>query len=527
VPAVLLYDVDNTWLASLPFAGGIKYQTAVTDPGMVTSRLPLDDAATDLATPGRFLKVFRNGKCRQAAQITDQGVDLAIDGALWRSFDNLPGVLNLLAQGAVWPEYGLDRTYSTSRTFGPQSATGAWFDNGNWTHPASPVRYQDDTGFRRLQPAGLAYPNPWWISKHGPYVNRPAGTVEWHRHHFTTYGDEIPVQILVTADDLVSVWLDGEQIVTPDAPAAQRWRSLYQVVTKIHPGLHVIAVKVQNSRKKSSPLASILALQQLHKNGDVVLGGTIARTSDLWNTADTDLGFRKADVIRRCVFENRDDHAVDIFDLIRLAFDENVDTTGEAWTDDPDEHTRPVGEDLLTTVQALCEKGMDADMDPARIKLRLWKRKGSDKRATVIIHRGNADIGSIMDGSVARQAPKFTVVLVQLADETWIECADDDLVAESGRIITTVSAGDTRTQAQAQRVADGMFAEQALAATQVSVTLTGNAGPQFEKDFTEGDTISIEDENGDLVAVRVMSALVDGDRDGTPTVELETMLDLS
>lgn len=525
---VALFDADNQWITNLPLAAGIKYQCTVTDPGMVSLRLPLNDAATALATPGRFLKVYRNGRCRQAAQITDSGVDIAKDGTLWRSFDNLPGVLNLLAQGCVWPEYGLDRTYSTSRTFGPQSATGAWFANGNWTHPEI-VRYQEDTGFRQLKPAGLAYPNPWWISKYGPYVDRPAGTVEWHRHHFTTYGDdEINVQILATADDLVSVWLDGEQIVTPDAPAAQRWLSLFQVVTKIQPGLHVVAMKVRNSVKKASPLASILALQQLQENGDVVLGGTIARTSDVWNTADTNLGFRKADVIRRCVFENRDNHSIDVFDLIRLAFDENVDTTGQAWTDDPDEHTRDVGENLLTTVQALCEKGMDADMDPARLKLRLWRRKGSDKRSTVILRRGaGVSIGSILDGSVARQAPRFTVVLVQLADTTWVEFADADLVAGYGRIVTAVSAGDTRTEERAQRIADGMFNDQALAATQIAATITGLDGPQYERDFVDGDTISVEDENLDLVPVRVMSGLVDGDRDGEPTVELELMLDLT
>lgn len=524
--AAVLYDAGNNWLAPLPLAAGIKYQRSLSDPGMVSFRIRLDDAASALAVPGTFVKVFRNGKIRQAAEITDEGVDLSIDGKPWRSFDNLPGVLNLTSKGCVWPEYGTDRTYSSSRTFGYMSALGAWYRSGNWTRCIG-FRYRDDTGFRQLKPAGLSFPNPYWVSKYGPYVKRPPGSVEWIRHHFTTYGDDLTEQLLATGDDLVEAWLDGERVISPDMSQTDRWRSLVQYTSNLPAGLHVLAFKIRNGRKNPNAMALIATIQQLKKTGDVVDGQPLANSSPYWFASDVLPGFRKADVITRCVFENRNLHSIPAFDLIRLDFTPDTGTDGVPFTDDPEQHTRPVGEDLLTMIQAFCEKHLDAAVEPDRFKLQLWHRKGSDKRATVIIRRGQADVGSLVEGAVQRQAPRFTVVLVQLGDQTWVEFADDDLVAAWGRVVTTVSAGDANTSSKAQTIAEGMFREQARSAVAITATVTGLDGPQFEKDFHEGDTIGVEDENLDVQPMRVLSGLVDGDRDATPMVELELMLDLS
>lgn len=523
-PTVALYNDNNGWLASLPFADAIKYARTISDPGFVSMRLPLDDPATDLATPGTFLKVFWRGKCRQAAEITDSGVDMAVDGEMWRVFDNLPGVLNLLAKGCVWPEYGIDRTYSTDRTFGYMSVLGAWYNSGDWTNPEG-IRYREDTGFRQFKPAGLSYPNPYWIARGGPYHIEPAGSTQWVRHHFTTYDDEMDIQILATGDDLRELWLDGERIITPDSATAEGWRSAFQYTAKLGDGLHVIAAKIRNSKRREGPMAFLLALQQLKKNGDVVLGEPVTVSSPYWWVSDVLPGFRRADVIRRCIFENRL-HDVPVFDLIRLGFDEAKDTSGAGWADVPDQYTRPVGESMLTTVQWLAEKFLDIGMDPDSFNLQGWNRKGSDKSGTVIIRRGQADtIGSLVSGGVDRQAPKFTVLLIQLSDSTWVEFADDDLVDVWGRIIQSVSAGSTATASQAQHVADGLFREQALAAATVTATITALDGPQYHVDFDEGDTIGFEDENGDVIPVRVMSALVDASADGDPTVELELVRD--
>lgn len=522
-PSAVLYDTDNTYLAALPLAAGLQYGCTLTDPGFVSLRLPLDDATTDLATAGRFVKVFWEGQPRQAAELTDSGVDMAVDGRMWREWSNLPGVLNLLARGCVWPEYGIDRTYATTRTFGYMSAQGAWYSSGNWT-PAEVVHYQTDTGFRQYKPAGLAYPNPWWISKLGPYEDRPAGTVEWVRHHFTTYDTEIPYQILVTGDDLVEMWLDGDRIVAPDTPSVDRWRSLLQVTGTLPPGLHVIAAKVRNSRRRASPLAFILALQQLKQSGDVVIGPPITTSSSYWFASDVLPGFQKADVMRRCVFENRA-HNVDALNLVGLAFTADVGTDGVPFLDDPDQYTRDVGEDLLTTLQALCENDADADLDPDTFQLRMWNRKGTDKSATVTIRRGQGVVGSLLSGGVDRAGPKATVLLIQLGDTTWKQYEDTAGVAANGRIVQAVSAGDTNTDRQASKVAKGIFREQAINAATYTAVLTTLDGPQLYSAFDVGDTIAFEDENGDDIPVRVLSAMVDSTVDGAPHVELELVRD--
>lgn len=521
LPTVVLYDEDNRWLASAPLAEGIKYQETLSDPGSASLRLPLTAAGS--ATPGRFVKVFWQGKCRQAAELDDSGVDLAVEGKLFRQWDNLPGVLNLLAKGCVWPEYGLDRTYSSERTFGWMAVRGAWYASGNWT-PAVGVHYQADTGFRQFKPASLSYPNPYWIAKHGAYHDEDAGTVQYMRHIFHTFGGDIDYQILATFDDHGELWLDGEQIIAPAPQQSKQWTQLVQVKGTLQAGAHVLAAKVRNGKHRSNPMALILALQQLKKNGDVVTGLPIARTSPYWNVSDVLPGFRRGDVVRRNVFENRA-HDIPALSLIRLDFTDENDTTGADWADDPDVYTRAVGEDLLTMVQALAEKDFDIGLDPDTFKLQAWNLRGVDRTGTVLIQRGQASVGSLLTGEVDRRAPKFTVLLFQLADTTWQEYQDDDLVAAYGRIVATVSAGATNTERQAEHTARAMFREQTLADVSFTATLTTLDGPKPYRDFHVGDRISIDDEHGDPIPVRVMSILVDATGDGAPTVELELVRD--
>lgn len=531
-PGAALFDENNQWVCNLPLADGLKWQRAISDPGFVSLRLPLDDPNTAEATYGRFLKVFWRGACRQAARIGDSHIDIAVDGRRWLVFDNLPGVLSLLADGCVWPEYGIDRTYSTTRTFGYMSATNVgldatvgWFKSGNWTPPVDPFHFQADTGFRQFKPAGLSYPNPQWISKRGAYHKEPPGARQWLRRQFWTYSVEIDYQILATADDLLTLWLDGEKLISADPQQTEGWRQLFQVTGKLPAGEHVLAAEIRNGKRRDSPMAFICTLQQLKKNGDVVTGPPIINSHQFWNVSDVLPGFRRGDVIRRCIFENRL-HDVDALDLISIGFTAANDSDGVEWADTPDEYSFDVGADLLSTSQTLAERFLDLDMDPDRLRLLGYNRKGADLSATVQIPTGAGTIGSVVEESVDRTGPKFTVVLTQLGDGTWIEDENTAGAAAYGRRVTSVSLGAHASEAAAAKVSRALFTENAQPHDEFSVIITDRAGPQPHRDFEHGDTISVQDQAGDWVPVRVMAIKPDY-TGSTGFIELEVVRDES
>lgn len=537
-PTVVLYDESNHWLAHLPLADGLVYGRTLSDPGFITVRLPYTDAtgaavaSTGEATQGRFVKVLEDGRVQQAAEIAGETVDMAVNGRLWRVFDNLPGVLDLTRKAVVWPEYGVDRTYSSTRTFGPMSRLFAvnelvgWFRTGDWSSPTDPVRYKADTGFRQFKPASLSFPNPWWIAKNGPYHREDIGGSQWMRRQFPTYS-AMKYQLLATFDDFGEVWLDGEQIIAPDPTQTQQWAELFQVKGKLQPGLHVLAARVRTDKQADdrSPLAFICTLQQLRRNGDVVDGPPIMNTHPRWNTSDVAaIGFRVNHVVRRVLFENQDDYSITGgVELIDVAFGIDSDSEGDPWDDDPDTHDADVGATLLDLITGF--DSADWGMDPDRFRLLGWNRKGTDKSATVIIRRGQADIGSLLAGGIDRAGPPPTVLLIQLADTTWKQYEDTAGIAAHGRIVQAVSAGQVRTDAQAQRLANRVFRENKLAAATYTATLSGLDGPRLFTDFVEGDTIAFEDDTGSDVPVRVMGWTRDASRPGAPTTELELTLE--
>lgn len=541
-PSAALYDENNVWVCNLPLAKDIQWGRELSDTGYVSLALPLDDETTALATAKRFLKVLWRGRVQQAARIDSSSIALAVDGRKWRVFDNLPGCLNMLGDLVVWPEYGVDRTASTTRTYGYMSATNnsdgdsGWFGSGNWTG-ADGVRYREDTGFRQAQPAGLSFPNPAWIAKRGPYHIEPAGSIQWFHHQFHTYSDEITYQILATGDDVLELWLDAEQIITPETPQAQAWKQLMQVTGRLQAGLHVIAGRVRNGRRKAGAVAGICAMQQLKANGDVVDGPPIAWSSPRWKVSDVLPGFRGGDVLRRTVFENRA-HDIATADLIGMGFNHVSDTDGEQWGDEPDQHEFDTGGSGLDLAQQLAEKLVDVGMDPDALQLLAWNRKGSDKSATVRISRGHLRPSSEAPGSseasalsvqLEQREAQYNVLLIQLADGTWIEETDAASIATYGRVVSSVSAGSTSTERKAASVADGLFTENAHPSRTFTVQISSGVGPQPDRDFVEGDSIGVEDEAGDWVKVRVMGIRVDAtsDRITNLPIDVEVVVDES
>jgi hypothetical protein len=546
--AVLL-DKDGGYVTHLPNAVVTGFSRELSAPGFVSIRLPMDDATTAQATARRWFRIYWRGKARQVARIDRAGVPIQVDGRQWMRFDNLDGALKILDDVPLYPEYGLDRTGASSRTFGWMSRPGRWMGTVDaWTNPVlgDMVLYTEDTGFRQFKPPGLSYPNPYWIAKRSPYHDEPAGSAQYFRHEWTST-TEIQYQILATGDDFLELWLDGEKIISPDMQQGMGWRQAIQVTGTLPDGLHVLAAKVRNSRRKASPMAFILALQQLKKNGDVVTGPAMVTTRSAgWQVSDQKPGFSRADVLRT-FWTDANTNGWQATNLIYPAFRRDIDSNGQEWSDNNAgaEFTLDVGTTLLEAQTQFCEEGtgdgttdptaqgMDCDVDPETFAWNAYNRKGTDRSGTVFIDRGHMradptdEGGSILDGNVDTVFPKFNVIGTQLADGTWTEYVDDASVSAYGRIGTVLSLGSTSSRRRAQRIARGQFRENAQASNSYTVRISSNAGPQPFIDFDEGDTISVQGATGSYVKVRVMAVTPDFSSDGAVPIDLEVVEDLS
>lgn len=508
-PAMALYDESGQWLTNLPNASGITWQHELSAPGSLTCRLPLDDPATAQATARRILKVYWRGRARMAARINGSGVDLAVDGRAWREFSNLPGVLAMLADANTYPETALYAAADTQRTFGFMSVEGPWYVPDDWVTPIG-VRWSAETDVKAGRPAGLDYPDPSWIAKNGPHHVEATGATQYFRRTFTTTASTLRYQILATADNQLTLYLDGERLITPDMQQGLTWTQLLQVTGVLDPGEHLLAAKVTNDRPRPghpyNPLSLILTLQQLQPNGDVVLGTPIVNSDETWLVSNASVGFRRADILLTLWAEALA-RGVKAVQVLTLGFDHDHDSRGQAWTDAPKEYTAEVNTSLLDVAATMTEADMDLDVDFDTLTVNGFNQAGQDLSATVHLLLGK-DGGALVSHHVDRAEMKFNVVLAQKADGTYAEFIDAAASADY-RMESGLSLGSTTEDQTAEELAAGALAEGAGTQYSFTTRVSPLAGPQAYVDYGVGDIVSVPDDAGVLVPVRVMALTVD------------------
>jgi len=508
-PALVLYDTDGqTYLAHLTLARNVKLQHELSAPGSLSFDLPADDAATDLVTAKTIVKCWLRGHPRIAVQIDESTTETAVEGRAWRSW-SLPGALSWLGEIAVLPEYGIgSRTSSTTRTFGVGSKTGHWYyASGDWTRAAG-FRYSDDTGLKKGKPKGLSGPNPWWIAKVDPYAHAEPNAAQYFRRPFHL-AKGVTAQILATGDDYMTLWLDGEEIFTPDRQQAQSWQYLAQITVALDAGDHILAAKVQNSSVDSAgnPVSFIAALLQTNSSGDPVKGAPLLVTDTWWVVSDPTPGWNRADVLW-ALHDEALAREVRAAQLLDLGFGTVTDSDSQFWTD-VGELTADVGSSMLDVAQQFAETHMDLDVLPGPLRVNGYIRKGSDLSGSVTLQLGK-DNGSLMQHTVVRTEPSSNAAIMQLRDGRWVERVDAGSISSYGRSEIGLSLGSTSEDSTADEVADKQFGETAGERFSFTTQLTILDGPQPYVDFDLGDSVSVPDDQGGTVKVRVMAVTVDG-----------------
>lgn len=516
-PAAHLYDTNGQdFITDLPTARGITWQHELSREGAGSFEIPLAHAAGIVAHS--IVKFSWHGAIRFAVRIMSETCALAVDGTLWLKFDNQPGLVSLLADAVVFPESGLIRKSASSRTFGYMSKDGPWRETSEWVVPQSRPFGPSSSHFNLPADIALTDPAAKWIAFSDPADSVPSYTVNYFRAAFYV-SDATDALLVVSGDNFLEMYLDGDQLVATDLTQPQAWFNAQQVPLRLAEGWHLFAARVENSvpdgvpTGTNNPIALIATLRRVDGTGTLVGPPMLHTDTASWivSGGDPEPGWSRGFVLATLVGEAQDRGVLGP-SLLGMDFDVDVDSDGESWTD-RGEYTFSVGTTGMSDVAAqLSESILDVDVEPVTMTLQAWNRRGSDLSATVRLKLGNpTGDGSLIEYETTRATSRFTSVLNQVADGSWHVVDDAGGVDTVGRIETGLAFGSTNSAGTAAHMAGSLLAESAQA--QVSVTGQPSAliGAVPYVDYSLGDSITVPGHRGvGTMRVRVLSITVDG-----------------
>lgn len=523
-PAAHLYDATGaTFIADLPTARKTAWLDESSKPGNASFEIPIEDAAE--VTLGQIVKFSQYGAIRFGVRLRSEKCQLAVDGRRWLRYENQPGILADLDQATILPEYGLTRSSGRSRNFGAMSADGPWRVAADWAAPVA-VPWADAANHGRY-PAELAASNPSWIAADpGPEVIIPYGTVNYFRREF--YVDtETVAEILVTADDEITLYKDGEEIATArDAEQRFGWRNCMSIPAVFTAGNHVMAANVADDAP-GSLIGLIMTIYRLDSQGN--RSTVLLKTDTNWivtNGTDNPPGWHRAQVLLKVIEEARN-RGVPGPSNLAMGFDEYTDTDGEDWTD-RGEYPLPIATVGLADIATqLAESEMDVAVDAATMTLNAWKRRGSDLSGTVALTLGSGATGTLKEYETAKETSRRTVVISQMANGRWVETIDP-AVDTLGRTEVGLDLGSVSNAATATDVATARLAELADPPIAIAGKTTALEGAVPYVDYNIGDTITVPGHRGiGTIKARVLALTVNSDDNNGVDAYPELMEDRS
>jgi hypothetical protein len=502
-----LFDRDGvTSLGPVPDAV-VTWQDEISKQGTANVRLPVSQAA-DLADR-TILKFTWSGAVRFGCRVTNESTQLATDNlsSLWLELSSQPGLLSLLADAVVLPEYGIGRAAGSERRFGFMSKQAGWYNAADWA-PAVGYAFSADT-LRTGYPPQLAASNPSWIGAVSPATPQPVPTSWYFRKAFNVATAQ-NVSIVFTADNFLTLYLDGQEIASPDMDNNYSYRDVVTVPVRLDAGPHILAAQVTNANGGATNAMGLIGtVFTLSSNGTP--NGSLLETDTSWsvnNGAPAVPGWRRAQVLKALVTEAVA-RGVAGAAALSLGFTDTVDSAGAAWTDTPDEFSFPIYTANLADIAGqLAESGIDITVDAGTMTLHAWNRKGADVSAAVALNLGKDD-GSLTSYETASTSARFTAVGAQLADGRWTEVLDAPGVTEYGRIETGLAVGSS--EQSATNLARAQLVESAQPVLTITAETSSLVGPQPFDDYDLGDTIAVPGHRDTApVKARVIAISVDG-----------------
>lgn len=518
--AVAVYDLLGTELQAVVESAKPQYRIELPKGGTASLSLLLDDAAAPSMVNRALVKMTCRGRT-EGFRVNGEGVSLAVDGHRWLTFGSMPSLIGCLHDAPVYPQGGLptsgaiDENAPTTRAFGPMNPRGPWYVPADWVRPLGVLI--TDSSIREGYPKDLASTSDvYWIAPSpGPEVEQPEGTVVHFRREFSTTAQQ-PVEFLFTADNYLSLWLDGQEIITPDYNTPFAWKHSYTWSGVLQPGDHVIYARVENARRAGgpNPLGLVGAVFKLDRNGDHA-GVLIHTHPAYWWASTVDVGWYAGQILYQLMVESQ--AAGDAGpSMLSMTFDPYTDSAGVAWSGTRLSKQFNVMTDMLDdVVSMLSQDGIDVTADGRNMTLDAWVRLGADRSGTVAEELGDSG-GNLVQYDTKTSGTRANCCAAQLADGRWHTVIDTAGVAALGgkRVWMSVQLGTTSSPEAAEVTMRQMLAETAqpiTAATAQPSTLTGT---QFLRDYGLGDSITTPGKRGSgTLKQRCFAYNVDGTND--------------
>ena len=274
------------------------------------------------------------------------------------------GVMALLEEGVVYPEYSLRRESDDNRAFTFASKQSQWYVASEWSSSALQyVARKDDVSYRKGFPKNWPDKNAKWMWYGDPKSNQPDGRIGYFRLPFTTASAN-GFRIFITADDRFWLWVDGDMVLK-----GKNYKRVYRTTIDLPAGDHVIAVKVRNRSDNGSARKNMCGLlfSMFHLNNDGDRTSVAYRTAggNGWKGRDPSIadppGWDAGDIMKQLMNEAQARNARGPL-LISEGWTGTNDSEGNAWGIKHD-RSISIGTDLLSVLLQICETHVDCRMD--------------------------------------------------------------------------------------------------------------------------------------------------------------------
>lgn len=514
---VSFYDPDMTLVTHVAKKSGLRWQDEHNTPGMGSVRLPLDTVLAKPVLKNYFnvVQIRLDGQPVKAWIVTRIEVEPGDAPDRWVTFSG-PGVLALVQNAVVYPEYTLRRHSADSRSFDFGSKDGSWRVTSEWHAPLG-IRQGSATSIRAGYPLRWPDPAAQWLWRTSPNAANTSGT-NWFRGQFTLAADT-RISIYAAGDDRLWLQLDGEEVINR---GVRGWRTPAVYTADLAAGTHLIAAAVQNVQT-IDPLRSgafLCSVARVDRNNKIL--AWIKRStpaSFMVKGYGRPPGFFGPSIWKTLVTEAQA-RGVAGLAPVTFGFSDTIDSDGVAWTERNDRRFDIGSRDLLDVTAQLTETDFDLDMD-GDLQLQAWKSRGTDLSDTVQLlprrdlakRSASGFAGNIRNRALVRHGGG------------WGEHSDNPSIAAYGRRETGMVVGSTDSDEQAEVFSTAAFLDLGRPEETVPLVTTGQAGPQPYLDYNLGDVITAPDLWDELGPARVMAFTVEEDDSGLLTITTDTYPD--
>lgn len=368
-----------------------RWQDQLNEPGSGSIELLNADADLSSIADGDIVRFTLYGWAAFAMIVREREQTTIAEGeeSAQRTKLSGPGHLATLDTALVYPSRGVaSLPIEEDRVF---SWAAPDFDDSAWDTATALIQQGGVGAYWENLPADWPDPEAWWIWANVPNALEwaPAGSC-YFRTTFTVPADGISkLAYLATFDAKGELYVDGQLIASGDY-GVEPDVNIYSGVIDMSAGDHTVAIWCENDIDPEG--------DQIHNPGGVLFTGYGADAAGQWVSkvpiVHTDStwrilayppappGMTVGEILRHVIAEAQ---ARGALAGVTLAFDDDVDSDGDAWPVLAEVSTK-VGTDVLTFVRELTASYVDVWMSPASYRLYAWLQDGRGEVRAISYH---------------------------------------------------------------------------------------------------------------------------------------------